>query len=251
MIHSAETIKRIRTLLTNAGVPKGEVLEEMLDHYLSDIEYQVERQTSSPQAIEMVAEKIQQTDFRHLKQRKRLSLPLILAALLLLPLAFYPYQCQITQKEPEIVKKEEALAPQKSLLPEDEAPNGWPLEGTVTPVTSNFGMRMHPTLKTLKLHKGIDIRAKSGTPVLATGNAVVQEVGFAEKTGKYIILKHNNTFSSRYCHLSAIHVKENEKVTKGSVIGAVGNTGAGMAPHLHYEIMDSGDHIDPLEYIRT
>ena len=130
------------------------------------------------------------------------------------------------------------------------APDEWPLEGERRGLSSSFGMRMHPIFKTLKQHKGIDIRAAIGTPVRATGDAVVKEIGFAKNTGNYIVLEHNHRFSTRYYHLSEINVYTSEIVSTGTLIGKVGNTGLSSAPHLHYEIIDHGGAIDPMECIR-
>jgi murein DD-endopeptidase MepM/ murein hydrolase activator NlpD len=250
MIHSAETIKRLRTLLADSGVPKGEMLEEMLDHYLSDIEWQRERQIPLQTATQNTFEKIRNTDFSHLRQKKKSSLPFVLASIFLLGFALYFQQSYLHTKKEEIVESPKEIKPDVKLIKEEKAPDGWPLKGDIAPVASNFGMRMHPVLKSLKLHKGIDIRARAGAAVLATGNAVVKETGFGEKAGNYIILEHNGRFSSRYNHLSAIHVKKGDVVAKGAIIGEVGSTGASLGPHLHYEIIDSGAPIDPLECVR-
>lgn len=239
MIHPKGTIKRIRELLINSGLANGEVLEEMIDHYLCEIESKMDQNVSPQLATHYVYQKIEKTDFSTLQKRKKSYLSLFLLSVFIVSLSFYLFQNHFTTKKTEI-----------AVQIEDVAPDGWPLSRSIIKVTSKFGMRMHPIFKSTKLHKGIDIKARVGEPVVATGEAVVKETGFSEAAGNYIVLEHNTRFSSRYCHLSSINVKKNELVIKGSVIGKVGNTGMSLAPHLHYELMDSEAHVDPLEYIR-
>ncbi len=239
MIHSTETIDRIRELLIISGLPEGEFLEEMMDHYLSDIETQIDLGISPQIAVLSTFQKIELTDFNNLQKKKNLSLYMMLIPIFLLSISIYIYQNNIVPLNFEFGEKSTEIAP-----------DGWPLEETMITITSNFGIRFHPILKSPKLHKGIDIQANIGTPVFATGTAIVKETGFTTKAGNYVILAHNNRFSSRYYHLSSIDVKNNDKVTKGSLIGKVGNTGVSLAPHLHYEILDKGVPLDPLEYSR-
>lgn len=237
MIHTEETIERIRTLLVNSGVPKGALQEEMIDHYLSDLEAQINQNISPPLALQTTFKKIEKTDFSQLQSKKKFHLPLILAVIFLCVISYFIYQNPKSSADLTIVANSQAIAP-----------DGWPLTASSTEVTSNFGMRIHPILKSRMQHRGIDIRAKIGTPVLATGVAIVKETGYTQKTGNYIILEHNDRFSSKYYHLSAIHVQQNDLVTKGSIIGEVGNTGKSLAPHLHYEIIDGKAPIDPLKF---
>ncbi len=239
MNHAQDTIDHIRLLLRNAGLPEGDTQEEMLDHYLSEIESLAAQNGDVEAAHLLTFERIQSIDFSNFK-KERIWSPYLLLSFLIIALFSIP----ILLKEPI----PEVMPP----LLETEAvvPEGWPLQGDVIPIASNFGMRMHPVFKQLKLHQGIDIRARIGTPVVATGNAVVRETGFSKNTGNYIVLEHNHRYSTRYYHLSEISIHPAEIVSKGTIIGKVGNTGLSTAPHLHYEIIDEGDHVDPMECIR-
>ena len=240
MIHSAETVERIRAWLLRSGVPYGEILDEMTDHYLSDIERQIDLDIDPQMAMLSTQQKIATTDLRVLRKLKRPKI--LFAALPIFLLAIFIYVYQDTPESDQLIFEESEIVTE---------PDGWPLEASVLPITSHFGVRRYPVTKAHKHHNGIDIKAKIGTPVLATGAAVVQKIGFNKNAGNFIILQHNSRFSTIYYHLSEVNVQENETVAKGSIIGKVGNTGRSTAPHLHYEIKDGDAHIDPLDCARV
>ncbi len=114
-------------------------------------------------------------------------------------------------------------------------------------ITSVFGLRMHPVLGRMKQHKGVDFGAPSGTPVWAVADGVVLRAGWAGGCGNEIFIKHNNGYSSRFCHLSKILTRAGSRVSQKQQVGAVGNTGISTGPHLHYELMQNGAHINPLK----
>jgi len=116
-------------------------------------------------------------------------------------------------------------------------------------LASGFGIRLHPILKVRKMHTGIDFSAPKGTPIYATGDGVVQlvETEFGGY-GKNIILDHGFGFTTRYAHMNEFNVKRGQKVKRGDCIGYVGNTGSSTAPHVHYEIMKDGKHVNPVHY---
>jgi len=94
----------------------------------------------------------------------------------------------------------------------------------------------------MEYHAGVDIPKPMGTPVQASGDAVVESVD--GKLGK-IVLNHGQEIKTQYAHLSKIFVNEGERVRKGQPIAAVGNTGKSTGPHLHYEVRVTGVAIDP------
>lgn len=116
-------------------------------------------------------------------------------------------------------------------------------------ISSGFGMRFHPILKYNKLHKGLDYAAKTGTPILAAGNGVVQVMRYGVGYGKYLAIKHNNIYSTLYAHMSRFNpgITRGMVVKKGNIIGYVGNTGSSTAAHLHYEIRRYGEPINPMK----
>lgn len=112
-------------------------------------------------------------------------------------------------------------------------------------VSSGFGMRRHPIQGYNKMHKGIDFAAPTGTPVYAAGDGVITFSGWRGGYGKYVSVKHNGTYTTAYAHLSAIGVKNGQRVKQGQIIGRVGNTGNSTGPHLHFEVLKNGGHINP------
>lgn len=129
-----------------------------------------------------------------------------------------------------------------------EPPSRSPLDGEVV-VTSGFGMRMHPVLKTKKLHRGIDFKVPIGTPIYATSDGTIEKVvDGTDGYGKHLKIKHDENYQTLYAHLSKFNVKEGDKVKKGDIIAYSGNTGKSMKPHLHYEVKKDGKPVDPEDY---
>jgi murein DD-endopeptidase MepM/ murein hydrolase activator NlpD len=119
------------------------------------------------------------------------------------------------------------------------------------PLGSMFGMRKHPILNVDKMHKGIDFPAPEGTPVLATATGRVGKmVGQRDSStyGMYIMLLHDEEYATLYAHLSDVLVDVGEIVEEGDTIGLVGSTGRSTNPHLHYEVLKDGLHMDPEDF---
>jgi len=118
-------------------------------------------------------------------------------------------------------------------------------------VGSGFGMRKDPIDSTMKMHKGIDIAAPTGTKVYAAGSGKVLKITSSDDGyGNCIVIEHGYGFVTRYAHLSGFKIKEGNEVKKGDLIGLVGSTGRSTGPHLHYEIEKDGERIDPKKYIK-
>ena len=116
-------------------------------------------------------------------------------------------------------------------------------------VSSSFNPnRKHPVLGFTRAHKGVDFRAASGTPIPAAGAGRVTERKFDRGYGNYITIKHNGTYSTRYAHMSKFQsgVNVGTQVRQGQIIGYVGSTGLSTGPHLHYEIIQNGVHVNPM-----
>ena len=119
-----------------------------------------------------------------------------------------------------------------------------------TRVSSVFNKsRFHPVLKRRRPHNGVDFAAPTGTPVRATGPAVVQFAGRKGAAGIMIKLKHSKKYQTAYLHLSRLAkgMKKGASVTRGQVIGYVGTTGRSTGPHLHYSFYVNGKYVDPLK----
>lgn len=116
-------------------------------------------------------------------------------------------------------------------------------------ISSPFGMRRHPILKTKRMHWGIDYVAPSGTPIPAAGDGVIEVAERKGAYGKYIKVRHNSKFKTAYAHMKnyAKGIKPGKRVRQGDVIGYVGNTGRSTGPHLHYEVHKYGKRVNPLK----
>ena len=114
-------------------------------------------------------------------------------------------------------------------------------------ISSKYGMRKHPILGYNRMHKGIDFAARSGTPIYAAGDGRINYAGRKGGYGNYIKIKHNNGYETAYAHMKkfAKGMRNGKYVKQGQVIGYVGSTGRSTGPHLHYEILKAGKHINP------
>ncbi|MBJ6122604.1 M23 family metallopeptidase [Sphingomonas mollis] len=119
---------------------------------------------------------------------------------------------------------------------------GMPVAGRVT---SNFGMRMHPLLGFMRMHKGLDIAAPYGAPILAAIDGVVASAGRNAGYGNFVKLNHAAGLASGYGHMSRIAVRPGQRVRQGQVIGYIGSTGMSTGPHLHWEVWRNGQSINP------
>ncbi len=116
-------------------------------------------------------------------------------------------------------------------------------------VTSNFSSRRkHPVLGYTRAHKGVDFRASTGTPIPSAGAGRVVARGYNNGHGNYIKIRHNGSYETLYAHMSrfAKGVVVGTNVRQGQTIGYVGSTGLSTGPHLHYEIIKNGRHVNPM-----
>ena len=123
-----------------------------------------------------------------------------------------------------------------------------PVRGDEVRLTSGFGVRFHPLLNTRKMHTGVDWACAYGTPVLASGNGTIEEVGHKGYYGNYIRIRHANGYQTAYGHMSrfAKGITEGTKVRQGQVIGYVGSTGLSSGPHVHFEVLVNSRFVDPM-----
>ena len=117
-------------------------------------------------------------------------------------------------------------------------------------VSSHFNPnRRHPILNTIRAHNGVDYAARRGTPIRATGEGVIQSVGWKSGYGRTIIIRHGGEITTLYAHLEKYHptISKGVKVSQGQTIGYVGDSGLATAPHLHYEFRIGDKRTDPLK----
>jgi Peptidase family M23 len=118
-------------------------------------------------------------------------------------------------------------------------------------VLSPFGVRRFINNAPRSPHTGIDLRAKAGTPVLASSDGTVAMTSELFFAGKAVFLDHGMGIITMYFHLSEVRVKEGEKVAQGQILGRVGQTGRASGPHLHWGIRIHGSRIDPLSLVHV
>jgi len=114
------------------------------------------------------------------------------------------------------------------------------------PISSGFGMRRHPILGFVRMHRGIDFRAGYGQPIYAATAGTVVRAGWAGGYGKQVRIAHGGSLMTSYSHMSRIVAEPGAPVRQGQVIGYVGSTGLSTGPHLHYELLRNGVAINPM-----
>ncbi|MEN6466393.1 MAG: M23 family metallopeptidase [Syntrophaceae bacterium] len=127
-------------------------------------------------------------------------------------------------------------------------PSLWPVKGWVT---SNFGRRESPFGNGNDFHKGLDIAARVGNPIIAPADGIVTESVNRADMGNYVVLNHKNGISTCYAHMLRSAVHKGRNVKKGEVIGYVGNSGRSTGSHLHYSVMLNGIHVNPRNYLKN
>ena len=122
----------------------------------------------------------------------------------------------------------------------------WPVK--YGKITSKFGNRTHPVLKSVKFHRGVDIAVSIGTPVYS---GIKGKVTFAGRKGNYgnlVEIERDDGIKVRYAHLNSIDVVTGQKVSDGEKVAETGNTGMSTGPHLHYEIIIDENPVNPLDF---
>ncbi len=115
--------------------------------------------------------------------------------------------------------------------------------------SSRFGYRTSPFTGLKEFHKGLDLCASKGTPIMATANGNITFAGKKGGLGKVVVIDHGHGVVTRYAHLNKYHVKRGDKVQRGDMVAEVGNTGRSTGPHLHYEVHLNGVPMNPKRYI--
>jgi murein DD-endopeptidase MepM/ murein hydrolase activator NlpD len=148
------------------------------------------------------------------------------------------------QREQNLKELREFLQNQKSVLL--ATPSLWPVIGRIS---SLFGESRASSSGEARAHKGIDICAPQGTPVMAATDGVVSFAGTESEYGRLIVIDHGHSFSTVYGHLAKIQSRAGEKVVKGQVIGTVGLSGNTTGPHLHFEVRVNNNPVNPARFM--
>lgn len=165
----------------------------------------------------------------------------------------YTKDLEITSSEDVANIKEEIISEIKNKKEQEKQRQQRTINGiylAVNPVsgriTSRYGAREFSVRD--HTHQGLDIGAKTGTPIKAVASATVKFAGTKNGYGNMIILKHGNGIETYYGHCSKLYVKEGEKVEQGDVIAAVGSTGNSTGPHLHFEVRKGTVAVNPMQF---
>ncbi|MGE0406580.1 MAG: M23 family metallopeptidase [Candidatus Korobacteraceae bacterium] len=129
-----------------------------------------------------------------------------------------------------------------------EAPTLWPVEGRIT---GAFGERLDPFNGEGAFHRGVDISAPYGQPVVAPADGVISFADFYSGYGRLVEVEHPNGITTRYGHLSGFSVVAGQTIHRGDIIGYIGTSGRATGPHLHYEVWVGSAPVNPYRYLRT
>jgi murein DD-endopeptidase MepM/ murein hydrolase activator NlpD len=124
----------------------------------------------------------------------------------------------------------------------------WPAPGYTT-ITSRYGMRIHPILKTARVHTGTDIAMPTGSYIIAANDGVVIKSMYVTGYGNMVMIDHGGGVSTLYGHASELIAQTGQEVKKGDIIMKAGSTGWSTGPHLHFEVRINGTAVDSLPYI--
>ncbi|WP_147384511.1 M23 family metallopeptidase [Paenibacillus sp. 1011MAR3C5] len=129
----------------------------------------------------------------------------------------------------------------------DAYPSFWPARSKK--LTSGFGYRMDPFTGRATFHAGIDIDGEIGDVVFSAADGTVSDTGYDARLGNYVVIDHLGDLQTTYMHLKRIDAKVGDDVVRGEKIGLIGNTGRSTGPHLHFQIMQRNEPVNPLKFL--
>lgn len=129
---------------------------------------------------------------------------------------------------------------------QDVVPSMWPVNGQLL---SKFGDREDPFSGEGAFHKGVDISASMGTPVVAAADGVVYNADYSSGYGRVVVIDHGHGMQTWYAHLSRFEVIPGQEIRRGEVLGFSGASGKATAPHLHFEVRVGGTPVNPYKYL--
>jgi murein DD-endopeptidase MepM/ murein hydrolase activator NlpD len=152
----------------------------------------------------------------------------------------------IAQMIQQRVAEQQANANRNSIVIQGTGQLGYPCNG---PITSGFGWRFHPILGYQRFHSGLDFGATYGSTIRAAESGVVIFAGWYGGYGNTVVIDHGHGISTLYGHTSEMYVTEGQAVQRGQAVAAVGSTGLSTGPHLHFEVRQNGEPVDPSAYL--
>ena len=149
----------------------------------------------------------------------------------------YDLEIKINKLDQFLLERESFLKSTPTLLPV----KGW--------ITSYYGPRLSHYSRRVKMHEGIDIGGKVGTPIIAAADGIIKMTGKNAGFGYYVEIDHGYGIETIYAHNSRNRIKKGAKVKRGQIIAELGNSGLSTGPHVHYEVRVNGTPVDPIYYI--
>jgi murein DD-endopeptidase MepM/ murein hydrolase activator NlpD len=208
------------------------VLTDLIRIFSYDVDFQ--REIRKGDSFKLYFERKMRKDTGQIEEGKILFAELTLRGK---PIGFYHFKAKGKSSADYFDNK--GRSAQKALMKT-------PIDGAR--LSSSFGRRKHPILGYTKLHTGVDFGARRGTPIMASGDGVIEKAGRNGVYGNYIRIRHNGTYKSAYGHMKsyARGIRAGRRVKQGQIIGYVGSTGRSTAPHLHYEVFVNGRVSNPM-----
>ncbi|MDO4438735.1 MAG: peptidoglycan DD-metalloendopeptidase family protein [Eubacteriales bacterium] len=157
-------------------------------------------------------------------------------------------EAELKRKEEEARKKAEDKGEKYETKSLGDISFIWPLPSS-SRITSKFGDRESPTEGASSNHKGVDIGAPKGSPIIAAAAGDVVIATYSASAGNYVMINHGGGVYTVYMHMNSISCKVGDSIEKGGSVGTVGSTGYSTGPHLHFGIRNNGTYIDPLKYV--
>ena len=230
---NGKVAKSVRASLVQAGVPS-----QLVDEVVKALDYEpgLPKRIKSGAEVQVIYERLGAASGPKPGDRLRLRYAEFTLGSTN-PHRFYHYTPP--SAEPKVADEAtRSLAALKFIAPLDE-----------TKINSPFGMRLHPVLRKMKMHRGVDFPAPKGTPVYASADGVVEDMGWRGNYGNYVRIAHDSRLATAYAHLDsfASEVSEGERVKQGQVIGFVGRTGLASGNHLYWEVLVDNKHVDPMK----
>lgn len=166
--------------------------------------------------------------------------------------AIREYEAEIAEQNATITELERIVAEEKKQLESMRVYDGgafcWPCP-SYTRISSDYGYRVHPTLKIEKFHNGVDMAAPAGTNILAAYDGEVVAASYTAAMGNYVMIDHGDNLYTVYMHASKLLVSKGQEVKRGDVIALVGTTGRSTGNHLHFSVRKNGEYVSPWNYI--
>ena len=231
--------------------------DRMFKEYAETVEYvkvceeQLEEEEALLQATKTAAEE-EQAAVEELISQKEAEIAAVQDEIVDQERAIREYEAEIAEQNATISELERIVAQEKKALENMRVYDGgafcWPCPA-YTKVSSEFGNRIHPTLKINLFHNGVDLAAPSGSNILAAYDGEVVAASYTGAMGNYVMLDHGGGLYTVYMHASKLNVSEGQEVKRGDVIALVGSTGRSTGPHLHFSVRLNGEYVSPWNYI--